>query len=76
MDQIGLCQTWHVPRYEGSLRSVLSHCALQLNEFKKKKKRKRQSTALLLGKQQPDRNCKYWLKVVWAPHDFQPQNRK
>lgn len=44
--------------------------------LKKKKKRKRQSTALLLGKQQPDRNCKYWLKVVWAPHDFQPQNRK
>lgn len=40
MDQIGLCQTWHVPRYEGSLRSVLSHCALQLNEYKKKKKGK------------------------------------
>lgn len=38
MDQIGLCQTWHVPRYEGSLRSVLSHSALQLNEFKKKAK--------------------------------------
>lgn len=37
MDQIGLCQTWHVPRYEGSLRSVLSHSALQLNEFCKKK---------------------------------------
>lgn len=36
MDQIGLCQTWHVPRYEGSLRSVLSHSALQLNELKKK----------------------------------------
>ena len=34
MDQIGLCQTWHVSRYEGSLRSVLSHSALQLNEFK------------------------------------------
>ena len=33
MDQIGLCQTWHVPRYEGSLRSVLSHSALQLNEL-------------------------------------------
>lgn len=33
MDQIGLCQTWHAPRYEGSLRSVLSHTALQLNEF-------------------------------------------
>ncbi len=72
MDQIGLCQTWHVPRYEGRLRSVLSHSALQLNEFKKK----RQSTALLLGKQQPDRNCKYWLKVVWALHDFQSKNRK
>ena len=39
MDQIGLCQTWHVPRYEGSLRSVLSHSALQLNEFKKKKRK-------------------------------------
>lgn len=38
MDQIGLCQTWHVPRYEGSLRAVLSHSALQLNEFKKKGK--------------------------------------
>lgn len=37
MDQIGLCQTWHVPRYEGSLRSVLSHSALQLNELKKGK---------------------------------------
>lgn len=37
MDQIGLCQTWHVPRYEGSLRSVLSHSALQLNELKKKR---------------------------------------
>lgn len=42
----------------------------------KKIKKKRQSTARLLGKQQPDRNCKYWLKVVWAPHDFQSQNRK
>lgn len=41
-----------------------------------KKEKERQSTALLLGKQQPDRNCKYWLKVVSAPHDFQPQNRK
>lgn len=33
MDQIGLCQTWHVSGYEGSLRSVLSHSALQLNYF-------------------------------------------
>lgn len=32
MDQIGLCQTWHVSSYEGSLRSVLSHSALQLNK--------------------------------------------
>lgn len=39
MDQIGLCQTWHVPRYEGSLRSVLSHSALQLNELKKERKK-------------------------------------
>lgn len=37
MDQIGLCQTWHVPGYEGSLRSVLSHCALQLNELKRER---------------------------------------
>lgn len=73
MDQIGLCQTWHAPRYEGSLRSVLSHTALQLNEFFFFK---RQSTARLIGKQQADRNCKYWFKVVWAPHYFQSQNRK
>ena len=69
MDQIGLCQTWHVPRYEGSLLSVLSHSALQLNEFKKDKNdRRRSSTARLLGKQQPDGDCKHWLQTVWPPH--------
>lgn len=68
MDQIGLCQTWHVPRYEGSLRSVLSHSALQLNDFFFFLRK--EGTALLLGKQQPDRNCKCWLKVTWARHNF------
>lgn len=42
MDQIGLCQTWHVSCYEGSLRSVLSHSALQQNELKKNEKRKKE----------------------------------
>lgn len=74
MDQIGLCQTWHVPRYEGSLRSVLSHCALQLNDFFLFFF-KWQCAALLFGKQQADRNCKYWLKVMWALYDFQSQSR-
>lgn len=81
MDQIGLCQTWHVPGYEGSLRSVLSHCALQLNELKRERGRERDGgeggdAALLLGKQQPDSNCKCCLKVVWARLDFLSQNRK
>lgn len=49
--------------------------------IKKKKKREERGreaehSSLLLGKQQPDSNCKYWLKVVWARHRFQPQNRK
>lgn len=83
MDQIGLCQTWHVPGYEGSLRSVLSHCALQLNELKRERGTVDGvgswgggGTALMLGKQQPDSNCKYRLKVMWAQLDFLSQNRK
>lgn len=53
-----------------------SFCLITLCLTAKWIKKKRQSTARLLEKQQPDRNCKYWLKVVWALHHSRSQNKK
>lgn len=49
-----------------SLGGKSSFCLITLCLTAKRIYKKRKSAALLLPKQQPDRNCKYWLKVMWA----------
>lgn len=72
MDLIGLCQTWQVSCSEGSLGSVLSHSALQLNEFEKAQ----QSTAQHPERQPADCYCKYGVEMVWALHSYELQYRR